>query len=170
MLHSIPAHGRFLEECMLPSQKDALRRMRENGKSYGQIAAALGLSENTVKSYCRRTGLQTFVARTICPRCGKILLPKKTWPPPLLLGCVPVCLGLFASDTRAAECDSKTVHRLQKALFQLSVQPSEILLPRLLYHRPLRKGGGAPWIKSRPNGTAIIWQAWPCSRKCWTKG
>ena len=50
MLHSIPAHGRFLEECMLSSQKDALRRMRENGKSYGQIAAALGLSENTVKS------------------------------------------------------------------------------------------------------------------------
>ena len=33
MLHSIPAHGRFLEECMLSSQKDALRRMRENGKS-----------------------------------------------------------------------------------------------------------------------------------------
>ena len=58
---------------MLPSQKDALRRMRENGKSYGQIAAALGLSENTVKSYCRRTGLQTFVARTICPQCGKDL-------------------------------------------------------------------------------------------------
>lgn len=77
MLHSIPAHGRFLEECMLPSQKDALRRMRENGKSYGQIAAALGLSENTVKSYCRRAGLQTFVARTICPQCGKILLPEK---------------------------------------------------------------------------------------------
>ena len=77
MLHSIPAHGRFLEECMLSSQKDALRRMRENGKSYGQIAAALGLSENTVKSYCRRTGLQTFVARTICPQCGKILLPEK---------------------------------------------------------------------------------------------
>lgn len=52
--------------------------MRENGKSYGQIAAALGLSENnTVKSYCRRTGLQTFVARTICPQCGKILLPEK---------------------------------------------------------------------------------------------
>ena len=51
MLHSILAHGRFLEECMLSSQKDTLRRMRENGKSYGQIAAALGLSENTVKSY-----------------------------------------------------------------------------------------------------------------------
>ena len=62
---------------MLSSQKDALRRMRENGKSYGQIAAALDLSENTVKSYCRRAGLQTFVARTICPQCGKILLPEK---------------------------------------------------------------------------------------------
>lgn len=62
---------------MLSSQKDALRRMRENGKSYGQIAAALGLSENTVKSYCRRAGLQTFVARTICPQCGKILFPEK---------------------------------------------------------------------------------------------
>lgn len=62
---------------MLPSQKDALRRMRENGKSYGQIAAALGLSENTVKSYCRRAGLQTFVARTTCPQCGKTLLSEK---------------------------------------------------------------------------------------------
>ena len=56
---------------MNSSQKDAARRMREDGKSYAQIAVALSLSENTVKSFCRRVGLQAATGQTLCPACGK---------------------------------------------------------------------------------------------------
>ncbi len=61
---------------MLSTQKDALRRMRENGRSYGQIAEELGLSENTVKSFCRRSGIVPVAAQPICPRCGKPVQPS----------------------------------------------------------------------------------------------
>ena len=56
-------------------QKDAARRMREDGKSYAQIAVALSLSENTVKSFCRRVGLQAATGQTLCPACGTAVRP-----------------------------------------------------------------------------------------------
>lgn len=74
--YSITACGRFLEETMLDVHKNMLRRMRENGKSYSQIAAAMGLSENTVKSCCRRMGVQILIPKAACPQCGKALLPS----------------------------------------------------------------------------------------------
>ena len=56
---------------MTPFEKETLRRMRENGGSYGQIAATLGLSENTVKSCCRRMSIRNLAVNTLCPACGK---------------------------------------------------------------------------------------------------
>lgn len=57
---------------MTPYEKDAVRRMRENGGSYGQIASTLGLSENTIKSLCRREGiLAAPESSPRCPHCGK---------------------------------------------------------------------------------------------------
>ena len=38
-------------------QKQNIANMRRNGASYAKIAAALDISENTVKSYCRRNNL-----------------------------------------------------------------------------------------------------------------
>lgn len=38
-------------------QKDQITRMRANGAGYRTIAGKLGISANTVKSYCRRNGL-----------------------------------------------------------------------------------------------------------------
>ncbi len=38
-------------------QKEKLKQMRGQGFSYSKIAAALGISENTVKSFCRRNNL-----------------------------------------------------------------------------------------------------------------
>ena len=38
-------------------QKRQVAYLREKGESYAAIAAAIGASENTVKSYCRRNGL-----------------------------------------------------------------------------------------------------------------
>ena len=58
-------------------EKDSVRKMRENGKSYSQIAAALSISENTVKSFCRRMGIISLVGKPVCPVCGKILIPSK---------------------------------------------------------------------------------------------
>lgn len=39
---------------MNTEQKQKIHKLRESGQSYLQIALALGISENTVKSYCRR--------------------------------------------------------------------------------------------------------------------
>jgi len=39
---------------MKENQKNLIRKLREIGTSYGQIAHRLGISENTVKSLCRR--------------------------------------------------------------------------------------------------------------------
>ena len=35
-------------------QKQRVEFMRSKNKSYATIAAAIGISENTIKSYCRR--------------------------------------------------------------------------------------------------------------------
>lgn len=46
---------------MTELQKENIIILRENGSSYKAIAEQLDLSVNTVKSYCQRHGLQTFV-------------------------------------------------------------------------------------------------------------
>lgn len=42
---------------MTNEQKENVRKMRGAGASYAKIAGALGLSENTVQSFCRRNNL-----------------------------------------------------------------------------------------------------------------
>jgi len=67
-------------------QKEQIRQMRIKGDSYGVIADALGLSKNTVKSFCRRCGSDTAAApametedKDVCPQCGVSLnhTPRK---------------------------------------------------------------------------------------------
>lgn len=61
-------------------QKQQITRLRNMGKSYAVIAKELGRSANTVKSYCRRNGIQTSVQQMeTCPECGLPLrhLPHK---------------------------------------------------------------------------------------------
>ncbi|MDD3244269.1 MAG: RNA polymerase subunit sigma-70 [Eubacteriales bacterium] len=59
---------------MTSHDKDVLRDMRQAGKSYGQIAALLGISENTVKSFCRRAQIRPAPsAETLCLCCRKPL-------------------------------------------------------------------------------------------------
>jgi len=61
---------------MTSTQRDHLRGLRQAGKSYGQIAEALALSENTVKSFCRREGILAVPeSGDLCPRCGKPMAP-----------------------------------------------------------------------------------------------
>lgn len=42
---------------MKDTQKEKIHKMREAGMSYSKIASALTISENTIKSYCRRNNL-----------------------------------------------------------------------------------------------------------------
>jgi hypothetical protein len=58
-------------------QKEQIRRMRQDGSGYSRIAQSLGLSENTVKSYCKRNALGGICASLPNPEgavyrnCGK---------------------------------------------------------------------------------------------------
>jgi len=65
---------------MTTVQKNEIARLRGKGIGYIKIAAALGISENTVKSYCRRNNLASGVAAHTdnpisdrCRQCGEAL-------------------------------------------------------------------------------------------------
>lgn len=49
-----------------------IQRLRQKGYGYVRIAQMLGLSENSVKSFCRRHPLPTADSRPdgVCPQCG----------------------------------------------------------------------------------------------------
>ena len=75
---------RLLEwrECMTTQQKEQVLRLRVSGASYGSIAAALGLSVNTVKSCCKRSSANRLtmppaVKKNVpgnCSQCGAHLI------------------------------------------------------------------------------------------------
>jgi hypothetical protein len=50
-------------------QKQSVKDMRARGASYSQIAEHLGISANTVKSFCRRSE----VSQSVCKNCGKAI-------------------------------------------------------------------------------------------------
>ena len=59
---------------MTNEQKNTIKKMREKLCSYAEIAEILGLSANTIKSYCLRNGLNTEVLinkAKRCKNCGK---------------------------------------------------------------------------------------------------
>jgi len=76
---------------MTTFQKERVAELRSRGESYAKIAAAIGLSENTVKSFCQRNklgGKQSFDGNpsekttydstegTYCRQCGKALVQQ----------------------------------------------------------------------------------------------
>lgn len=54
---------------MTNSEKETVLTLRGQGQSYAQIGARLGLSANTIKSFCRREN----VGGGFCKNCGKPL-------------------------------------------------------------------------------------------------
>ena len=62
---------------MTTEQREKIYDMRRKGYGYKTIAAAVGLSKDTVKSYCQRNNLGEQFIRNIyvqdknsCPQCG----------------------------------------------------------------------------------------------------
>lgn len=65
---------------MTNSQKEKIREMRSQGISYVKIGEALGISDNTVRSFCRRNGLGDSSKNVaFCKQCGKRIriIPKQ---------------------------------------------------------------------------------------------
>lgn len=57
---------------MTDNQKIVIDQMRRDGCGYVKIAQAIDVSENTVKSYCRRQKNTAVREKTIaCDECGK---------------------------------------------------------------------------------------------------
>lgn len=50
--------------------KQKIREMRESGLQFNEISEELGISLNSIKSYCRRENVQQG-ERTVCKQCGK---------------------------------------------------------------------------------------------------
>lgn len=70
---------------MTQQQKERIAEYRATGASYGQIAKALGLSVDTVKSYCQRNPIEKEPPKLVeaacadrCPQCNALLeqIPK----------------------------------------------------------------------------------------------
>lgn len=71
---------------MTESEKERIRNMRWRDAAYLDIAAALGLPEATVKTFCRRnrlqdsdlqvlkTARQDFAIPAVCIQCGALLV------------------------------------------------------------------------------------------------
>lgn len=64
---------------MTDEQRMQIINLREEGNGYKKIAQMMGLSENTVKSFCQRRKLggvvvQTAPAENVCPCCGKVVV------------------------------------------------------------------------------------------------
>ena len=56
---------------MKDERKRQIIALRREGAGYGSIASQLGLSINTVKSFCRRHSLATPKAESVCEQCGR---------------------------------------------------------------------------------------------------
>ena len=74
---------RLLEwrESVTQQQKEQILKLRTSGASFGKIASALGVSINTVKSYCKRNPISAEAAPAPktpsntdrCPQCNAVL-------------------------------------------------------------------------------------------------
>ena len=58
---------------MKGEQKRQIIALRRDGAGYGSIACQLGLSINTVKSFCRRKGLAAPPTESVCEQCGSFI-------------------------------------------------------------------------------------------------
>ena len=72
---------------MITEQKSQISALRAQGCGYANIAKAIGLKKDTVKSFCRRNGIAGIRAvkqaeqQNCCPQCGKKLIQAEKQKP-----------------------------------------------------------------------------------------
>ena len=68
---------------MTNEQKEQIKVLRRQGYGYSKIAQNFSISENTVKSYCRRNGLSSDALNNTaaCKYCGKPIIIKEKCKP-----------------------------------------------------------------------------------------
>lgn len=59
---------------MTNEQKEEIMRLRMHGHGYADIGRALGISKDTVKSFCRRNGMDN---KDRCRACGNPIVQKE---------------------------------------------------------------------------------------------
>ncbi len=64
---------------MRDEQKRQIIALRRDGAGYRSIANQLGLSINTVKSFCRRHSLAAQPKESVCEQCGKPVIQNLGW-------------------------------------------------------------------------------------------
>ena len=88
-------------------QKTEVASLRSQGFGYTKIAQALGLSKNTVKSYCKRNNLSgaalentdmPILTPSFCLECGKVITKG-------MLFC-PACGTKLAQPEEAADSET----------------------------------------------------------------
>ena len=95
---------------MTNEQKERITALRYQGYGYSKIAGALSVSVNTVKSYCRRNGLDsdTLGNSAACKQCGKPITIKEKYK-----------LRQFCSDKCRALCWNSHQHKSrEKTIYQ----------------------------------------------------
>lgn len=68
------------ENSMTDWQREQIRILRLQGVSYVKIGEQLEISDNTVRSFCRRSGLGDSAKNAVaCKQCGKLIkiIPKQ---------------------------------------------------------------------------------------------
>ena len=94
---------------MTDTQKEKIHKMRKLGMSYSKIASVLDISENTIKSYCRRNklGVKKSIRITegkeiciTCKYCGKALIQKTKGQPKKF--CTENCRRLWWKENESA--------------------------------------------------------------------
>lgn len=72
---------------MTEPEKSIITRMREGGATYASIASHLTLSQNTIKSFCQRKGIQPLPKQAdsaelcYCAQCGQPLARQENRKP-----------------------------------------------------------------------------------------
>ena len=94
------------EDAVNNEQRQIIRDLRSRGQTYLQIADNLGLSMNTVKSFCRRYD----ISKKLCKNCGKPLVSTAKAKPKTF--CSDRCRGVWWKNNR------NQMH--QKAIYQFT--------------------------------------------------
>jgi hypothetical protein len=86
------------------NQKQVIQDLRSRGLSYSQIAGEVGLSANTVKSFCRRNE----AARKLCKYCGRPLVSIAKRKPKTF--CCDACRKAWWRKNRDQLCKKAVYH------------------------------------------------------------